>query len=70
MIIVLKINAKIIPNNINLIGLGENEYEVCNISLDYFQFDCFLIAGRYTLFEQSLPENFLYKCHKSKYCDH
>ena len=49
---------------VDLIGLGENEYEVCDISLDYFKFDCFLIAGRYTLFEQTLPECFLKKCEK------
>ena len=43
-------------------GLGVNEYEVCEAALEYGDFDCFLLAGRYTLLEQDALNTFLPKC--------
>lgn len=47
---------------VKAIGLGVNEYEVCEASLDYGDWDCFLLAGRYTLLEQESLHTFLPKC--------
>lgn len=47
---------------ISAFGLGVNEYEVCEQALEYGDFDCFLLAGRYTLLEQSALDSFLPKC--------
>ena len=34
-------------------GVGVNEWEVCHAALKARDFDCFLLAGRYTLLEQT-----------------
>jgi len=47
---------------IRAFGLGVNEYEVCEAALEYGDFDCFLLAGRYTLLEQGALDTFLPKC--------
>lgn len=47
---------------IGAIGLGVNEWEVCEAALDIGDFDCFLLAGRYTLLEQGSLASFLPKC--------
>ncbi|MFK7993193.1 MAG: aldo/keto reductase [Granulosicoccus sp.] len=39
--------------DVKAIGLGVNEKEVCQQALDHGQWDAFLLAGRYTLLEQS-----------------
>lgn len=47
---------------VKAIGLGVNEYQVCEQALDYGDWDCFLLAGRYTLLEQQALTSFLPKC--------
>jgi D-threo-aldose 1-dehydrogenase len=47
---------------VSAIGLGVNEYEVCEQALEYGNWDCFLLAGRYTLLEQESLDTFLPKC--------
>ena len=47
---------------ISAFGLGVNEYEVCEEAMEYGDFDCFLLAGRYTLLEQGALDSFLPKC--------
>lgn len=47
---------------VKAIGLGVNEYEVCEQALDYGDWDCFLLAGRYSLLEQKSLQTFLPKC--------
>lgn len=47
---------------VKAIGLGVNEYEVCEQALKYNDYDCFLLAGCYTLLEQSTLEHFLPLC--------
>jgi D-threo-aldose 1-dehydrogenase len=47
---------------VSAIGLGVNEYEVCERALEYGDWDCFLLAGRYTLLEQMSLDTFLPKC--------
>ncbi|MCH9692256.1 MAG: aldo/keto reductase [Gammaproteobacteria bacterium] len=47
---------------VKAIGLGVNEYQVCEAALDYGDWDCFLLAGRYTLLEQESLHSFLPKC--------
>lgn len=49
---------------VSAIGLGVNEYEVCEQAMDHGYFDCFLLAGRYTLLEQAALESFLPRCVK------
>src|SRR5690625_7132139 len=44
------------------LGLGANEWEVCAQALQYSDFDGILLAGRYTLLEQSAVESFLPMC--------
>ena len=47
---------------VSAIGLGVNEFEVCEQALEYGDWDCFLLAGRYTLLEQTSLDTFLPKC--------
>jgi|TARA_B110000967_G_C18889599_1_gene566360 D-threo-aldose 1-dehydrogenase len=47
---------------ISAIGLGVNEFEVCDEAMQYGDFDCFLLAGRYTLLEHQASLPFLEKC--------
>ena len=51
---------------VKAIGLGVNEYEVCEEALQYGDFDCFLLAGRYTLLEQGALQTFLPICEARK----
>ncbi len=51
-------------NFVKEIGLGVNEYEVCEEALDYGDWDKFLLAGRYTLLEQEAVKTFIPKCEK------
>lgn len=44
------------------IGLGVNEQEVCSAALERGDWDCFLLAGRYTLLEQEPLDRFLPEC--------
>ena len=44
------------------IGVGVNEWEVCEAALRQRDFDCFLLAGRYTLLEQESLDTFLPLC--------
>ena len=47
---------------VSAIGLGVNEWEVCMEAMDHMRWDCFLLAGRYTLLEQEALETFLPRC--------
>jgi len=49
---------------VSAIGLGVNEYEVCEQAMGHGYFDCFLLAGRYTLLEQKALDTFLPRCLK------
>ena len=44
------------------IGAGVNEWQVCERLLGLAHFDCFLLAGRYTLLEQEALDSFLPLC--------
>lgn len=44
------------------IGVGVNEWQVCQTALEQRDFDCFLLAGRYTLLEQESLDTFLPLC--------
>lgn len=48
--------------NIKAIGLGVNETEICERLMGFGQFDCFLLAGRYSLLEQDALQRFFPKC--------
>lgn len=48
------------------VGIGANEWEVCEAALEHGEWDCFLLAGRYTLLEQDALDTFLPKCIKRK----
>lgn len=47
---------------VKAIGVGVNEWEVCHAALKRRDFDCFLLAGRYTLLEQASLDRFLPLC--------
>ncbi|WP_215766230.1 aldo/keto reductase [Gluconobacter cerinus] len=47
---------------VKAIGVGVNEWEVCHTALQQRDFDCFLLAGRYTLLEQDALNEFLPLC--------
>lgn len=47
---------------VKAIGVGVNEWEVCHAALQQRDFDCFLLAGRYTLLEQDALNQFLPLC--------
>jgi len=47
---------------VKAIGVGVNEWEVCHEALQARDFDCFLLAGRYTLLEQESLDSFLPLC--------
>lgn len=49
---------------IKAIGAGVNEWQVCERLLDEGAFDCFLLAGRYTLLEQEALDSFLPRCER------
>jgi D-threo-aldose 1-dehydrogenase len=47
---------------IKAVGLGVNEVEICERVMNIGQFDCFLLAGRYSLLEQAPLHQFMPKC--------
>ena len=47
---------------VKAIGLGVNEWQVCEAVMEWAHFDCFLLAGRYTLLDQGALATFLPKC--------
>lgn len=47
---------------VKAIGLGVNEIEVCLEAMDHGRFDCFLLAGRYTLLEQRALDELFPRC--------
>jgi D-threo-aldose 1-dehydrogenase len=49
---------------VKAIGFGVNEWQVCHEALQQGDFDCFLLAGRYTLLEQESLDEFLPLCEK------
>jgi D-threo-aldose 1-dehydrogenase len=49
---------------VRAIGAGVNEWEVCETLLGLGDFDCFLLAGRYTLLEQEALTSFLPLCER------
>ncbi len=48
--------------DIKAIGAGVNEWDICERLAGLGDFDCFLLAGRYTLLEQQALESFLPLC--------
>lgn len=47
---------------VKAVGLGVNETQICERVMELGQFDCFLLAGRYSLLEQGALTSFLPKC--------
>lgn len=47
---------------VKAIGVGVNEWQVCQAALEQRDFDAFLLAGRYTLLEQDAQDTFLPMC--------
>lgn len=47
---------------IGAVGLGVNEWQVCEQALQHADMDCFLLAGRYSLLDQSALASFLPAC--------
>ncbi len=51
---------------VKAIGLGVNEWQVCEHALAHGDFDIMLLAGRYTLLDQGAIETFLPSCRARK----
>ena len=51
--------------DIKAIGLGVNEREVCQRAMDHGHWDAFLLAGRYTLLEQTPLDDLFPACEKA-----
>ncbi|MEO3432767.1 aldo/keto reductase [Inquilinus sp. CAU 1745] len=49
---------------VGAIGLGVNEWEVCAEALEHQDWDVFLLAGRYTLLEQTVLDGFFPLCER------
>jgi D-threo-aldose 1-dehydrogenase len=49
---------------VKAIGCGLNEWQACQAFAEAGDFDCFLLAGRYTLLEQDSLKSFLPLCEK------
>jgi D-threo-aldose 1-dehydrogenase len=47
---------------VRAIGIGANEWQVCDDAMQEGEFDVFLLAGRYTLLEQTALDSFLPEC--------
>jgi D-threo-aldose 1-dehydrogenase len=47
---------------VRAIGVGVNDWRVCQACLEAGEFDCFLLAGRYTLLDQGALATFLPAC--------
>lgn len=47
---------------VKAIGIGANEWQVCDLAMDRRDWDCVLLAGRYTLLEQGALVPFLERC--------
>lgn len=47
---------------VGAIGLGVNECDACIEAMTFGNWDCFLLAGRYSLLEQTALESFFPKC--------
>ena len=47
---------------VRAIGVGVNDWRVCQDCLEEAEFDCFLLAGRYTLLDQGALGTFLPAC--------
>jgi D-threo-aldose 1-dehydrogenase len=47
---------------VRALGLGVNECDACEAAMEFGRFDCFLLAGRYTLLEQGALASLLPKC--------
>ena len=52
--------------SVSAIGAGLNEWEWCQRFAESGDFDCFLLAGRYTLLEQESLNTFLPVCERKK----
>ncbi len=50
---------------VNAIGLGVNEWEVVHDAMQEIDLDCTMLAGRYTLLEQTSLSPFLENCQKA-----
>ena len=51
---------------ISAIGAGLNEWQACQRLAEAGDFDCFLLAGRYTLLEQDALDSFLPLCERDQ----
>ena len=55
---------------VSAIGLGVNDLAACEAAMEAGDFDCFLLAGRYTLLEQTPLDRFFAACRQARHLDH
>lgn len=51
---------------IKAIGLGVNEWQVCNAAMDHADFDCFMVANCFTLLNNDITRTFTDRCHRHR----
>lgn len=54
--------------DVRAIGLGVNEWEICETAMDHGRWDVFLLAGRFTLLEHEPLGSFLPRCEREGAC--
>ncbi|WP_409526035.1 aldo/keto reductase [Nitrincola sp. MINF-07-Sa-05] len=47
---------------VKAIGLGVNEWQVCDEAMNHGDFDCFMVANCFTLLENSITDTFTERC--------
>ena len=55
---------------VSAIGLGVNDLAACEAAMEAGDFDCFLLAGRYTLLEQAPLDELLSRLPEARHLDH
>lgn len=48
------------------IGLGVNEWQICDQAMEHAQFDCFMVANCFTLLNNDITQTFTDKCRKNQ----
>jgi len=51
---------------VQAIGLGVNEWQVCDAALNHGDFDCFMVANCFTLLDNGITETFTERCRRER----
>jgi D-threo-aldose 1-dehydrogenase len=51
---------------VQAIGLGVNEWQVCDAAMNHGDFDCFMVANCFTLLDNGITETFTERCRRER----